>query len=98
MTLLPGSQSLQLHIQQDDNDLLDDRAELLHPIDLGGGLAYPTGSWLRPQFRVALRKSPIVLTIWRAGLDDQDDGRNAIFTTSAELKTDHVYQIDPLDV
>lgn len=96
MTLLPGSRSLQLHISQDDNDVLDDRAYVLHPVDLGGEV-YPEQSWLRPQFRVALRKSPLVLTIWRMGIDAEDEGRNVLFTTSADFKPDHVYQIDPLD-
>lgn len=95
LTLLPGSQSLQLHISQDDNDLSDDRAFLLHPIELEIGV-FPEQSWLRPQFRVGLRKSPIVLTIWRIGLDPRDDGINAVFTTNTEFKPDNVYQIDPL--
>ena len=96
MTLLPGSRSMQFHIRQDDNDVLDDRAYLLHPVDLNG-MIFPEGSWLRPQFRVALRKSPLVLTIWRMGVDGLDDGKNALFTTSADFKPDSVYQIDPLD-
>ena len=96
MTLLPGSQSLQLHIAHDDNDVLDDRSHLLHALAVGA-LVFPENSWLRPQFRVALRKSPIVLTIWRLGATARDEGVNALFTTSADFKSDHVYQIDPLD-
>lgn len=96
MTLLPGSQSLQLHIAHDDTDVLEDRSHLLHPLAVGA-LVFPENSWLRPQFRVALRKSPIVLTIWRLGQTALDEGVNALFTASTDFLPDNVYQIDPLD-
>ncbi len=96
MTLLPGSLSLQFHMRQDDNNMLDDRAFLLHSVDLHG-VIFPEGSWLRPQFQVALRKSPLVLTIWRMAVANVDEGENTLFTTTADLKPGYAYQIDPLD-
>jgi len=95
LTLLPGTQEIQVTVIHDDAEAAEDRATLAHSLTLNG-IPYAPGSWLRPQFRFGLERRAAILTVWRIGHSLEDSGRNAFFSMKGSLEPQQVCRIAPI--